>query len=88
VDVRLPRLAGTLVEGTISRWLKRSGERVRCGEPLVEIETDKVNAELEAPADGVLTIVAGEGLTVAVGDVIARIAEPPVAPAGQAAGRR
>jgi pyruvate/2-oxoglutarate dehydrogenase complex dihydrolipoamide acyltransferase (E2) component len=73
-DVTLPRLADTLVEGTVSRWLKRPGERVALGEPLVEVETDKVNSELESPYEGVLTeIVAAEGTTVPVGDVIARI---------------
>ena len=73
-DVTLPKLADTLVEGTVSRWLKRPGERVARGEPLVEVETDKVNSELESPYEGVLTeIVAAEGVTVPVGDVIARI---------------
>ena len=75
MDVELPRLADTLVEGTVSRWLKQPGERVRKGEPLVEVETDKVNSELEAPADGVLSeVLAAEGETVPVGRVIARIA--------------
>lgn len=74
MDVELPRLADTLVEGTVSRWLKRPGEPVRKGEPLVEIETDKVNSELEAPVDGVLSeVLADEGETVPVGGVIARI---------------
>jgi 2-oxoglutarate dehydrogenase E2 component (dihydrolipoamide succinyltransferase) len=73
-DVQLPRLADTLVEGTVSRWLKRPGEHVARGEPLVEIETDKVNSEIESPFDGVLTeILVGEGETVPVGQVIARI---------------
>jgi pyruvate/2-oxoglutarate dehydrogenase complex dihydrolipoamide acyltransferase (E2) component len=73
-DVTLPKLADTLVEGTVSRWLKQPGERVARGEPLVEVETDKVNSELESPYEGVLTeIVAAEGTTVPVGDVIARI---------------
>lgn len=73
-DVILPRLADTLEEGTVSRWLKRPGERVARGEPLVEIETDKVNSELESPYEGVVTeIVAPEGATVPVGDVLARI---------------
>jgi pyruvate/2-oxoglutarate dehydrogenase complex dihydrolipoamide acyltransferase (E2) component len=76
VDVELPKLADTLVEGTVSRWLKRKGEQVAKGEPLVEIETDKVNTELEAPVDGILTeILVGEGETVEVGKVIARIGE-------------
>jgi len=74
VDVELPKLADTLVEGTVTRWLKRPGEQVRRGDPLVEIETDKVNSELESPSDGTLTeILAAEGQTVPVGQVIARI---------------
>jgi 2-oxoglutarate dehydrogenase E2 component (dihydrolipoamide succinyltransferase) len=96
-DVTLPRLADTLVEGTVSRWLKRPGDRVARGEPLVEIETDKVNSELESPYEGLLSeIVAAEGATVPVGEVIARIDEGPAgsgaapqaerqAPAGAAA---
>jgi pyruvate/2-oxoglutarate dehydrogenase complex dihydrolipoamide acyltransferase (E2) component len=74
MDVTLPRLADSLVEGLVSRWLKRPGDRVVRGEPLVEIETDKVNSEVEAPDDGVLTeILVEEGATVPVGEVIARI---------------
>jgi 2-oxoglutarate dehydrogenase E2 component (dihydrolipoamide succinyltransferase) len=73
-DVTLPKLADTLVEGTVSRWLKSPGDRVARGEPLVEVETDKVNSELESPYEGVLTeIVVAEGTTVPVGEVIARI---------------
>jgi pyruvate/2-oxoglutarate dehydrogenase complex dihydrolipoamide acyltransferase (E2) component len=73
-EFRLPKLADTLVEGTVSRWLKREGEHVEAGEPLVEVETDKVNTELEAPVSGVLTeIVADEGATVPVEEVLARI---------------
>ena len=76
MDVRLPQLADSQVEGIVTRWLKKPGEPVRQGEPLVEIETEKVNSELEAPADGVLTeILVGEGETVPVGEVIARIGE-------------
>lgn len=76
MDVRLPQLADSQVEGIVTRWLKQAGEAVRQGEPLVEIETEKVNSELESPADGVLTeILVGEGETVPVGEVIARIGE-------------
>jgi 2-oxoglutarate dehydrogenase E2 component (dihydrolipoamide succinyltransferase) len=83
-DVILPRLADTLVEGTVTRWLKRRGERVARGEPLVEVETDKVNSELESPYEGVLAdIVAPEGATVPVGEVIARIEEDSVRGAGE-----
>ncbi|HEX6547135.1 MAG TPA: 2-oxo acid dehydrogenase subunit E2 [Candidatus Dormibacteraeota bacterium] len=74
MDVELPKLADTLVEGTVARWLKRPGEAVRKGEPLVEIETDKINSELEAPASGVLAeVLVPEGETVPVGAVLARI---------------
>jgi pyruvate/2-oxoglutarate dehydrogenase complex dihydrolipoamide acyltransferase (E2) component len=76
MDFQLPKLADTLVEGTVARWLKKPGERVARGELLVEVETDKVNSELESPYEGVLTeIVASEGTTVPVGEVIARIEE-------------
>ncbi len=74
MDVTLPRLADSLVEGLVSRWLKGPGDRVTRGEPLVEIETDKVNSEIESPCDGVLTeVLVEEGATVPVGEVIARI---------------
>lgn len=74
MDVTLPKLADSLVEGVVSRWLKQPGERVARGEPLVEIETDKVNSEIESPYDGVLTeVLVEEGAAVPVGEVIARI---------------
>lgn len=76
-DVRLPKLADTLVEGTVTHWLKQPGETVAEGEPLVEVETDKVNTELESPATGVLAeIVAEEGQTVPVDALLARIDGP------------
>ena len=76
-DVRLPRLADTVVEGTVTHWLKRTGEVVQEGEPLVEVETDKVNTELESPASGTLVeIVAQEGETVPVDALLARIDGP------------
>jgi 2-oxoglutarate dehydrogenase E2 component (dihydrolipoamide succinyltransferase) len=81
MDVELPKLADTLVEGTVARWLKQPGDAVRKGEALVEIETDKVSSELEAPADGVLEILVAAGETVPVGQVIARL-EAAGAPAG------
>ena len=75
MDFQLPKLADTPRRKEPSpRWLKKAGEKVAKGEPLVEIETDKVNSELESPMDGVLTeIVVPEGETAAVGAVIARI---------------
>ena len=74
MDVTLPKLADTAEEGLVARWLQRPGDRVTRGEPLVEIETDKANSEIESPADGVLAeVLVEEGTTVPVGEVIARI---------------
>ena len=76
MDFTLPKLADTLVEGTVARWLKKPGEAVAKGELLVEVETDKVNSELESPVDGVVTeIVVQEGETAPVGAVLARISD-------------
>jgi pyruvate dehydrogenase E2 component (dihydrolipoamide acetyltransferase) len=69
----MPRLSDSMQEGTIVRWLKRSGETVAPGDVLAEIETDKATMEFEAESDGVLEIVAAEGATVAVGELIARL---------------
>src|ERR1700730_7529076 len=72
-DIVMPRLSDTMEEGTILRWLKRDGEEVRRGEELVEVETDKATMSYESDQEGVLQTVAGEGDTLAVGEVIARI---------------
>ena len=61
-------------DGTISEWLKKPGDRVKEGEPIAIIETEKVDADLEAPETGVLReILVAEGATVEVGTVLARI---------------
>jgi pyruvate/2-oxoglutarate dehydrogenase complex dihydrolipoamide acyltransferase (E2) component len=79
----MPRLADTLVEGTVARWFKQVGEPVAVGEPLVSIETDKVTTDLSSPVAGaVLELFVAEGQTVPVDTPIARIgaaatAEPP-----------
>ena len=75
-DVAMPRLSDSMEEGTIVKWLKSDGDEVRRGEEIVEIETDKANMTYEADDDGVLSIVAGEGDTLAVGELIARIGAP------------
>jgi pyruvate dehydrogenase E2 component (dihydrolipoamide acetyltransferase) len=54
VELRLPKLSDEMMEGTVSRWLKQPGEEVKKGEPVVEIETEKVIVEVEAQSDGVL----------------------------------
>ena len=78
---KMPQLGETVIEGTITRWLKQEGETVEADEPLVEVSTDKVDSEIPAPASGVLSkIVAQEGDTVAVGSVIAEIGDAGEAP--------
>jgi pyruvate dehydrogenase E2 component (dihydrolipoamide acetyltransferase) len=75
-DVVMPRLSDSMEEGTILRWLKAVGDEVKRGEDLVEIETDKANMTYEATDEGVLLeIVAEEGDTLPIGEVIARIGE-------------
>lgn len=91
VAVQLPELGESVVEGTVSKWLVKEGDRVEVDQPLVEVTTDKVDAELPAPVAGVVEkILVPEGETVAVGTVLARIqegagAEAPRPAAGAAA---
>ena len=72
-DVVMPRLSDSMEEGTILRWLVESGAEVSRGDEIVEIETDKANMTYEADASGVLEIVAYEGDTLPIGELIARI---------------
>jgi len=73
-ELVMPRLSDTMEEGTILRWLKASGDTISRGEELVEIETDKATMTYESDLEGVLEIVAGEGTTLAVGELIATVA--------------
>ncbi|HEY3082164.1 MAG TPA: 2-oxoglutarate dehydrogenase complex dihydrolipoyllysine-residue succinyltransferase [Chloroflexota bacterium] len=76
VEVRVPTLGESVVEATIGAWLKREGERVAAGDPLVQIETEKVNVEVTAERAGVLEkIERREGETVRPGDVLALLAD-------------
>src|SRR6266516_2226846 len=80
-DVLMPQMGESIAEGTVSRWIKKVGEKVERDEPLLEISTDKVDAEIPSPAAGTLTeILAQEGQTVAVNSVVARIAVEGEAP--------
>lgn len=73
-DVVMPQMGESIAEGTIVKWLKKVGERVEKEEPLFEISTDKVDAEIPSPAAGVLTeIKANEGETVLVNSIVAII---------------
>lgn len=70
-EIRVPALGESIVEATISKWLKQEGESVTTGEPILELETDKVNLEVSAEQSGVLASIAKrEGDTVQIGDVI------------------
>src|SRR6476620_6757184 len=94
-DVVMPQMGESIAEGTIVRWIKKVGDKVDRDEPLFEISTDKVDAEIPSPAAGVVSeIRVKEGETVAVNTVVALIGDkvaqqgspaPPEAPARQAA---
>lgn len=74
IDVVMPQMGESIVEGTLTKWLKQPGERVERDEPLFEISTDKVDTEIPAPAAGVLgEILVQEGTTVSVNTVVGRI---------------
>jgi len=89
-EIKVPELAESITEGTIAQWVKKVGDRVEKGEFIVELETDKVNAEIISEEAGILTqILAEEGDTVLVGQVIAVVeagegAAPAPAPAVEA----
>ena len=88
IEITVPELGESVLEATVSRWLKKEGEFVNVGEVLVELETDKVNLEVGAKGAGVLQkIEATEGADVKVGDVLGRIDEkaPEQQPAEQKA---
>jgi pyruvate dehydrogenase E2 component (dihydrolipoamide acetyltransferase) len=76
VSVTMPRLGESVTEGTVTRWLKKEGEKVEADEPLLEVSTDKVDTEIPAPASGVLSAIrVGEDETVEVGVELAVIEE-------------
>lgn len=75
IDVLMPQMGESIAEGTVSRWLKNVGDQVERDEPILEISTDKVDAEIPSPAAGTLVEqLAKEGDTVEVNTVVARIA--------------
>src|ERR1700732_879759 len=87
IDVVMPQMGESIVEGTLTKWLKKAGDTVKRDEPLFEISTDKVDSEIPSPASGVLQeVLVAEGATVAINTVVARLAEAgaaaaPAAPA-------
>jgi pyruvate dehydrogenase E2 component (dihydrolipoamide acetyltransferase) len=91
IDVVMPQMGESIVEGTLTRWLKKPGDKVERDEPLFEISTDKVDTEIPSPASGTLgEILVQEGATVGVNTVVGRISDgaspgAPAAPPAQAA---
>jgi len=86
VSVSMPQLGESVTEGTVTRWLKREGERVEADEPLLEVSTDKVDTEIPSPVSGVLRgITVAEDETVAVGAELAVIDEEGAAGAAASA---
>ena len=76
IDVVMPQMGESIVEGTLTKWLKQKGDRVERDEPLFEISTDKVDTEIPAPVAGVLSdVLVEEGKTVAISTVVAKIDE-------------
>ena len=70
IEIRVPALGESVSEATIGRWFKKAGEAVKADEPLVELETDKVTLEVNAPSAGVLTEIAAESGTVVKPDAL------------------
>src|SRR5580698_4447786 len=95
IEIRVPTLGESITEATVGKWFKKAGEPVRADEPLVELETDKVTLEVNAPGAGVLSEITAEtGQTVAIGALLGQLsggaaaaaaAPAPAAPAKAAA---
>ncbi len=80
-DVNMPKLSDTMEEGTIVEWKKKTGDEVKSGEVLAEVESDKATFDLEAESDGVLSILVEQGVPAKIGAPIATIGEASAAPA-------
>ncbi len=82
IEIRVPTLGESVSEATIGRWFKKTGDAVKADEPLVELETDKVTLEVNAPSSGVLAeITVKDGETVEVGALLGQISDSGAAPA-------
>ena len=74
IEIRVPTLGESITEATVGKWFKKAGEPVRADEPLVELETDKVTLEVNAPDAGVLSEITAEtGQTVAIGALLGQL---------------
>ena len=87
IKVTMPQMGESVVEGTLTKWLKKAGDTVARDEPLFEISTDKVDSEIPSPASGILSeILMAEGAVVQINTVLAIIREPGEAEEASAAG--
>jgi pyruvate dehydrogenase E2 component (dihydrolipoamide acetyltransferase) len=84
-DVNMPKLSDTMEEGTVVEWKKKSGDPVKKGEVIAEVESDKATFDLESESDGVLDIIVAQGVPAKIGAPIARIGAPGEAPAAKPA---
>jgi 2-oxoglutarate dehydrogenase E2 component (dihydrolipoamide succinyltransferase) len=84
IEIKVPAAGESITSANIAKWYKSNGDSVKKGEPLVSLETDKVSNELEAEADGILTITVGEGEEVSIGTVIGKLGASAPAPATSA----
>src|ERR671931_1727528 len=85
VEIQMPQMGESVTEGTVLEWHKREGEFVEEGETVVEVSTDKVDAEVPAPTSGVISkILKGEDETIEVGGVLAEL-DPSAQPSGDGA---
>ncbi|MGH2544981.1 MAG: 2-oxo acid dehydrogenase subunit E2, partial [Ardenticatenaceae bacterium] len=76
IEIRVPQMGESIVEATVGKWLKQEGDSVSAGEPVIELETEKVNVEVSAPRPGTLgKILKQEGENVSVGDVLGTLNE-------------
>jgi pyruvate dehydrogenase E2 component (dihydrolipoamide acetyltransferase) len=89
-DINMPKLSDTMEEGTIVEWKKKSGDQVKAGEVLAEVESDKATFDLEAETDGVLQILVEQGVPAKIGAPIGKIGEggADAAPAAQAPAKK
>jgi pyruvate dehydrogenase E2 component (dihydrolipoamide acetyltransferase) len=83
-DINMPKLSDTMEEGTIVEWKKKSGDQVKSGDVLAEVESDKATFDLEADADGTLQILVEQGVPAKIGAPIARIGDGGAAPQAEA----
>lgn len=75
MKVVMPQIGMTMQEGTIAKWLKADGEEIKKGEPMLLISTEKLENEIDSPADGILKITAKDGEIITCGELIAEIIE-------------